>query len=184
MPRLRPYPSCVKYLLVVAMAFVGAASLLAQPVAAQPAMAATWQLSNGAQVHQGAPIHQGKVKQSQQGQVTAGITVHGDAVANGPAPIASGKFSVRYSIHENAGKFILRGVWRISKAGAVKAVHSTSDSLKGTLYAELTFNPATTPGEIQAKVTINPTRRHGGKTAKANGTFTGDQNFNGILTIR
>ena len=177
MMRSRCSLSCVKYLLVVAIAFVCGASLLAQPVAAQPATAATWDLTKGAMVNPG------KVKQSPQGQVTNSVVVKAEAMARGQAPIDSGKFKIRYSVHEEAGKYILRGVWRITKAGATKAVHSTSDSLKGSIYAELPFNPATGTGTIQAKVSINPTRRHGGKTIKADGSFTGNEKFEGTITI-
>ena len=177
MMKSRYHLSGVKYLLV-ALVYVFAASLLAQPAAAQPATAATWDLTNGALAKPGKTI------QSPQGQVYTGVVVKAAAVAHGQAPIDSGNFKIRYSIHEEAGKYILRGVWRITKQGAAKTVHSTSDSLKGSLYAELPFNPATSPGTIQAKVSINPTRRHGSKTVKADGYFTGNEKFEGTLTIR
>lgn len=178
MMRSRYHLFGVKYLLVMALVYVCAALLLAQPAAAQPATTATWDLTGGSL------INPGKTTQSPQGPVTKGVVVHAQALAQGPAPIDAGTFSIRYSLHEQDGKYILRGVWHITKAGATKAVHSTSDSLKGSLYAELSFNPATSAGPIQAKVSINPTRRHGGKTIKADGIFTGNEKFVGTLTIR
>jgi hypothetical protein len=177
MPRLKTFPACFKYLLLVAVAIVCAASLLIQPAAAQPATAATWDLSSGALAKPG------KVKQSPTGPVINGVVVKSQAVARGQAPVDAGTFKVRYSIHEKAGKYILRGVWRITKAGATKAVHSTSDSIKGAIYAELPFNPITTAGTFQAKVSINPTRRHGSKTVKADGYFMGNEKFEGTITI-
>jgi len=167
----------VKYLLVVALAYVFASVLLAQPAAAQPKTAATWVITSGAL------SKAGTTTQAPQGPVTKGVVVLGQAVAQGQAPIDSGTFKIRYSIHEQGGKYILRGVWRITKPGAPKTVHSTSDSLKGSLYAELLFNPATSAGDLQAKVTINPTRRHGAKTVKADGVFQGNEKFEGTLTI-
>ena len=177
MMRSRYHLFGVKYFLVMALMCICAAPLLAQPAAAQTATAATWEITNGTLAKPG------KVKQSPQGQVTNGVVVKAEAVAQGQAPIDSGKFKIRYSIHEEAGKYILRGVWRITKAGAAKTVHSTADSLKGSIYAELPFNPATSTGDIQAKVSINPTRRHGAKTVKAEGYFKGNEKFEGTLTI-
>jgi len=53
----------------------------------------------------------------------------------------------------------------------------------------LDFNPAASvsqagaAGTIAAKVFVNPKRRHAGQEAKARGTFSGDEKFNGTITV-
>jgi hypothetical protein len=177
MQRLRFHSSLATFLLAVALVLSGTATLLAQPVSHQSGQTSTWVLS------QGAVGGAGKAVQSKAGQLTAGHEVQAVAQAQGAAGVPAGNFTIKYTVEEKGGIYILRGAWDLTKPGAAKATHHTPDSIRGTLYAELSFNPATTTGTIDAKVFVSPKRRTGGKAVKAAGTFTGNERFEGTLTL-
>ena len=110
-----------------------------------------------------------------------GYVVEATAQAQGPAKVATGKFTINCTIQQQAdGTYKLQGAWDITREGAAKAAHHTPGSIKGTLSANLTA----WPGPIDGQVLVTPMRRHAGKAAKAQGTFKGgDANFNGTLSI-
>lgn len=173
MPRSKSLLSLATLCLVVALVFVCTSTLQAKPAS----HTTTWVIT------QGKAAQPGKAVQAQDGQLTAGHEVQAVAQAQGPARVPAGNFTVKYTVQEKAGVYIVRGTWDITKPGAPKATHSTPDSVKGSLYAELPFNPATTAGTVNAKVLISPKRRTGDKAVKAVGTFTGNEKFEGTLTI-
>ena len=184
MPRLRSHPFLSTSLLVAALALFSASTLLAQPMApkAKPAKTMTWVLTNGTVI---AP-EQIKID----GTLTTGYVVEATATANGPARVRTGKFTIRCTITEIEGKFVLRGAWDITREGTPKATHHTPDSILGTLVANLAFNPAVSDPDpaagaraITGTVLVGPKRRHAGKEVRAKGTFTGDETFNGTISL-
>ena len=177
MPRLRSHLSLSTYLLVVAMVFAFTSMLLAQPASSRAAETVTWDLT------QGTAVQSGKAAIKGPGLLTAGHVKQSVAESRGSAQVSAGKFTINYMVQEKAGKYILRGAWDITKEGALPTSHRTPDSVKGFLYAELPFNPATTSGTIEAKVLVVPRLRQGGEEVKAYGTFTGNEKFEGTLSI-
>jgi len=181
MPRLRPHLFLSTPLLVAALVLFSASTLLAQPMSnrkAQPAKTMTWVLTKGAVVDQG----------KTEGGITTGYVVEATATAKGQARVKTGKFTMRCTIQEQGDHFQLRGAWDITKVGASKANRRSPDSIKGTLVANLNFNPAVpdaTAGvrQIKAHALVGPQQRHAGKEDKAEGHFTGDEHFNGTISI-
>ena len=158
-------PTC---LLVVALVFICASTVLAQPPSAPKTM--TWALSNGTVVDPGTTT----------GNITTGYKVEATAQAQGRAKVATGKFTINCTIQQQAdGTYKLQGAWDITREGAAKAAHHTPGSIKGTLSANLTA----WPGPIDGQVLVTPMRRHAGKAAKAQGTFKANENFDGTLSI-
>ena len=179
MPRLRSHPFLSTSLLVAALALFSASTLLAQPAPnpqAKPPRTMTWDLSGGK------VINPKQIKTD--GKFTTGYVVEATATAKGPARVSAGKFTMRCTIEEKDGKFLLRGAWDITREGAAKTTHRSPDSIKGTLVANLDFNPAAGDGAINGDVFVSPQRRHAGKEIKATGTFTGkDKFFNGTIIL-
>jgi hypothetical protein len=179
MPRLRPRSFLSPLILVAALVLFSASMLLAQPMTnpnADPARGPktmTWVLSNGT------VINPGKVE----GNLTTGYVVEATATAKGSARVITGKFTIRCTIEEKDGKFLLRGAWDITREGVAKTTHRGPDSIKGTLVANLDFNPAAGDGAINGNAFVSPQRRHAGKEVKAKGTFTGNEKFNGTISI-
>jgi hypothetical protein len=186
MPRLRPRSFLSPLILVAALVLFSASMLLAQPMTnpnADPAKAPrtmTWVLSNGTVINPG----------KTEGNLTTGYVVEATATATGPARIITGKFTIKCNIQDQGnGKQRLQGVWVITREGAAKQIKRTSNSIKGTLVANLDFNPvasinqAAGSGAINGQVRVSPKRRHAGKEIKAEGTFAGDEKFNGTLSI-
>jgi hypothetical protein len=187
MPRLRPRSFLSTLLLVAALVLFSASTLLAQPMtnpsadSAKAAKTMTWVLT------QGTVINPEQIKT--EGKVTTGYMVEATATAQGPARVNTGKFTIRCTIVDMGDHFQLRGAWDITRTGALKATHHTPDSIKGNLMANLDFNPAASLNQaggartINAKAFVGPKRRFAGQEAKAGGTFTGDDKFNGTISI-
>ena len=178
MPRLRSHPFLSTSLLVAALALFSASTLLAQPAShpqAKPAKTMTWALTDGR------VMNPDQIKTD--GKFTTGYVVEATATAQGPARVGVGKFTIRCTIEEKDGKFMLRGAWDITREGAAKTTHHGPDSITGTLVANLDFNPATGTGAINGAVLVSPKRRHAGKEVKAKGTFTGNETFKGAISI-
>lgn len=180
MPRLRSHPFLSTSLLVAALALFSASALLAQTMTnpqaapAKPAKTMTWVLTNGKIIDSG----------KTEGNLTTGYVVEATATAQGPARVRNGKFTIRCTIEEKDGKFLLRGTWDITREGAAKTAHRSPDSIKGILLAKLDYNPAAGDGAINSDVFVSPKRRHAGKEIRAKGTFTGnDKFFNGTITL-
>jgi hypothetical protein len=171
-------------LLVAALALFSAATLLAQPTSnpmAKPAKTMTWVLTNGTVINPG----------KTDGNLTSGYVVEATATAKGPARVSTGKFTLKGTIEDQGnGQFLLRGTWDITREGAPKKkIRRSPDSIQGTLVANLGFNPAASvnqaagAGAINGNVLVSPKRRHAGKEIKAKGTFTGDEKFNGTISL-
>ena len=169
MPRLRPHPFLSTSLLVAALVLFSASTLLAQPLSnpkGKPAKpkTMTWVLSRGTvadsgqQTGDGLPIYVG----------------HATATARGQARVKTGVFTIRYFVKDGE----MRGTWDITKAGTVKKAYRSPDNIKGALLAKA--NP---DGSIDGKVLVGPQRRHAGKEDKAEGRFTGDDKFNGTISV-
>jgi hypothetical protein len=178
MPRLRTHLSLAPYLLVVALVFFCTSTLLAQPVA-KPPKTVTWTLT------QGTVVDFGQTTTAPDGStLVTGYTVQATAQSQGKARVRTGKFTIKCTIQEKAGQYQLRGAWDITREGSPKTTHHTPHSIKGTLGADLSFNPAANgTGDINGIVGVSAKRRHAGKEVKAQGTFSGNQNFEGTLTI-
>ena len=183
MPRLRPRPFIAISLLVAALVVFTASMLLAQPMTnskAQPDRTMTWVLTNGTVINPGKTV----------GDLTTGYVVEATAVAQGPARVSTGKFTIRCNIKDlGGGNFQLRGAWDITREGASKKTYRHTDSIKGILLANLDFNPAASinqaagAGTVNGQVRVAPKRRYGGKEIRAEGTYTGNEKFNGTISI-
>jgi hypothetical protein len=181
MPRLRPRPFLPISLLVAALVLLSASTLLAQPLSnakGKPAKTMTWVLT------QGAVIDPGKTE----GSLTTGYVVQATATAQGQARVSTGKFTMRCTIEDKGDHFQVRGAWDITKVGAPRTAHRTPDSIKGTFVAKLPFNPAVRSASagirtVSGDVFTSPKRRHASKEDKAAGLFSGDENFNGTISI-
>jgi hypothetical protein len=164
-------PTC---LLVAALVLIGASTLWARPASNQAAKTMTWKLTGGQVVSPGTTT-----TAADGTTITTGYVVQAVAQAQGRAKVATGKFTINCSIQEKGGAYQVRGAWDITREGAAKAAHHTPDSIKGTLVAD----SASWPGAINGQAQVGPMRRHADKQAKAVGTFKGDKDFNGTLTI-
>jgi hypothetical protein len=168
---------------VAALALFSASTLLARPTSnpkAKPAKTMTWVLTNGTVIDPG----------KTDGKLTTGYVVEATATAQGPARVSAGKFTLKGTIEDQGGgKLSLRGVWNITREGAPTKTHRTADSIKGTLVANLDHNPAASinqaagAGVINGEVRVSPRRRHADKEIHAAGTFTGDEKFNGTISL-
>ena len=184
MPRLRCHPFLSTSLLVAALALFSASTLLAQPMTnpkAKPAKIMTWVLTNGTVIDPG---------KTDGNNLTTGYVVEATATAKGPARVSVGKFTFKGTIEDQGGgKFLLRGAWNITREGAPKKTHRTADSINGILVANLDHNPAASinqaagAGVINGEVRVSPRRRHADKEIHAAGTFTGDEKFNGTISL-
>ena len=115
MPRLRSHPFLSTFLLVAALALFSASTLLAQPAPnpqAKPPKTMTWVLTGGA------VINRDQIKTD--GKFTTGYVVEATATAKGPARVITGKFTIKCTIEEKDGKFLLRGAWDITREGVAE----------------------------------------------------------------
>jgi len=177
MPRLISNLSRATLFLAVALVLVSTSTLLAQPRSPKPALTRTWVLT------QVKVVNSGKTSTTSEGTLTTGYVVQAAARSQGAKKTISGTFTINCSIEEKGGIYYLRGAWDITRVGAPRKTHNTPNSMKGSLMAELPFNPATTTGTINAKTLATPKRRHGGNEVKAEGTFSGNEKFGGTLTL-
>ncbi|MDD2901981.1 MAG: hypothetical protein PHU44_06055 [Syntrophales bacterium] len=161
---------------VAALALICTLMLLVCPALSKAADTVTWDLT------QGTALVSAKAPQAG-GPLTTGLAHQSAAQSRGPASAPDGKFTITYTVQEKGGKYILRGTWDITKEGALKTSHPTPDSVQGLLYTELPFNPATSAGNIDAEVLVVPMLRQGGEAVKAQGSFKGNEKFEGTLSI-
>ncbi len=148
----------------------------------------SWQLS-GAKV-----IRTGEISEIDDGTITNGYTVESDAIAQGGgALIPKGKFKMMATVFspkkdkpgQQAGRWYLRGSWSITGESTgqpmTKARHAPT-TIKGDLTADLSFNPATTQGSVEAQVKM-PKMPVGSRLGAGNGTFSGNERFEGNLSL-
>lgn len=181
MARLRIHLSVAPYLLVLALVLTCSSTLLAQPAAppaAKGPTTITWTLT------QPKVVDAGQTTQTPEGVKVTGYTVQATATSAGQARVRSGQFTMKCTIQEKGGQFQLRGAWDITGTGSVKTTHGTPNSIRGTLVANLAFNPAAGgTGSIDGDVLVSAKRRHAGKELNAQGPFKGNEKFEGTLSI-
>ena len=126
----------------------------------------------------------GRSTKMPQGTLIDRITIEADAVS-GKDDALNGKFALTCSLFspqkdlpgQRKGHWYVRGDWTISDPSApseqLKYRH-TPAVVKGSITADLTFNPLKTPGKINGSVRLI----YGKK-----GTFSGNEKFEGSLRI-
>ncbi|MCU0836430.1 MAG: hypothetical protein MUC77_18660 [Chromatiaceae bacterium] len=109
-------------------------------------------------------------------------------------PVPQGRFEISVSAFQpardmpgqKAGVWYVRANWAVMDEQASEeeqaARHSPS-IVRGSLSAELPFNPANTAGTMDAAVRL-PMSPDGGRWSRGDGTFTGSQVFEGEIQIR
>jgi hypothetical protein len=146
-----------------------------------------WQITN-ARV-----IDPGQTTSSDEGILTTGYTIEAKAKTTSKSMLQDGNFQMVVTVFspktdmpgQKAGHWYLNGQWTITDAKATssekKARHSKS-KIKGTLTADLLFNPAVKTGDIEAKVRT-PMSPATGRWSQGKGTFSGNALFEGSLVL-
>ena len=156
--------------------------------AGQPGRQISWQIT-AAKV-----LNPGTTATGTQGIVTNGYEIEAEAGSEDEAaPIRKGIFHLTLSIFspgqdrpgQKAGLWYLRGNWSLADKNlppqAAKARHSRG-VIKGELTGELPFNPALSPGNVNAQVRV-PMSPQAGGWGKGKGTFKGNEKFAGQLDL-
>lgn len=176
--------------IVVALALLAVCTALPQAVAGQGAEKMfSWQLLDSEVVSPGETLT------GSTGILTKGYVVEARAVsAQGSAPVRNGRYTVdmtAFSPQKNlpgqkAGFWYVRGTWTLTDLPAdseqLKA-HHNPETIKGIIEAELPFNPLTEGGNFDAQVRM-PMALGAAGWASGNGTFTGNERFEGTLNLR
>jgi hypothetical protein len=170
-----------------AASFAAAAAQAARVPGVQDAVLG-WQLS-AARV-----VNPGVTTVGPQGTLTSGYVLEARAKAVGPdTPVQNGTFKIELSTFspsqdmpgQKAGTWYVRGDWRITK-GNIAAAEGRSrhgpSFLNGSLSVELPFNPVTEAGPVNAAVSL-PRAPQAGRWASGNGTFNGNETFEGLIQI-
>lgn len=176
--------------LVLPLLAAPAASVAAPPQRA-PGMHDTtlgWQLTKG-QV-----VNPGVTSTLPQGTLTTGYIVEATVQSiDQTTPVRRGTFHIELDAFspnrdlpgQTAGLWYVRGDWHITANNASakekKARHSPS-RVAGALSAELPFNPATTAGSMSTSVLL-PRAPQGGRWTSGEGSFSGNEIFEGLMRI-
>lgn len=152
-----------------------------------PTSQAVWKITE-AQV-----LDPGQQTTNDKGTMVTGYTVEATAVADkDAAPIKHGRFRVTLTAFspirelpgQTPGTWYLRGTWTLSDVQAppeaLKARYSPA-VLRGKIIAETDFNPASEQGYLEAK--LLPLRQGRGYGKKGGGTLSGNEKFEGQLTL-
>mgnify|MGYP001065216326 CR=1 FL=1 len=184
---LRALGPCL-ILLPLAAASVAA---LAAPAARVPGIqdaARGWQLTR-ARV-----LDPGVTSIAAQGTMTSGYVLEATAKALDPnTPVQNGTFKIELNAFspsqdmpgQKAGTWYVRGDWQIAKRGITAAEQESRHGpsfLNGSLSVELSFNPATDAGPVNAAVSLTRAPQ-AGRWASGNGTFNGNETFEGLMQI-
>lgn len=177
--------------LVLTLALLLAPALAKKQVASEVPLVEevfTWQLSN-ARV----------VSSPQVGETPEGILITDyivEAVVASQeefAPVTQGKFRLTATVFspkadmvgQRAGYWYLRGTWTVTEEStdpkALKARYGPG-VVKGSLSAELSFNPLTQVGAVTAQVRL-PMLPQGGRWGSGEGIFSGSELLNGEMTV-
>ncbi|MEW6519822.1 MAG: hypothetical protein AB1461_10450 [Thermodesulfobacteriota bacterium] len=148
----------------------------------------SWQLQD-AEV-----VSRGETLTSSTGILTKGYVVEALAVTSqGKAPVRTGRYTVDVTAFspakdlpgQKAGVWYVRGTWTLTDQTAdeeeLKAHHNPG-TIKGFLDAELPFNPLTDGGAFDAQVRV-PMAPGAAGWAAGDGTFTGNERFEGTLNL-
>ncbi|MDH4230570.1 MAG: hypothetical protein OEW04_00900 [Nitrospirota bacterium] len=147
-----------------------------------------WQISN-AQV-----VDPGKTMTNNKGTLTKGYIIEAAADAVSPdAPIKKGTLRITMSAFlpakdmpgQKAGTWYVQGKWSITDENASetekKARHSEG-VVRGDLFATSNFNPCASQGALSARV-LFPMSLNGRVWARGEGTFTGNEMFEGTIQM-
>jgi hypothetical protein len=139
-------------------------------------------------------VSQGETLTGSRGILTKGYVVEARAVTSqNDAPVRTGKYTVDVTAFspatdlpgQKAGAWYVRGTWTLTDLTADKAelkAHHGPGTIKGFIDAELPFNPLTDGGNFDAQVRV-PMAPGAAGWAAGNGTFTGNERFEGTLNI-
>ncbi|AJE02768.1 hypothetical protein [Geobacter pickeringii] len=171
-------------LLACIAAVVGATEPPAPPMRQAAPQEVSWQLTNAKVVRSGQSSETGE------GTLNSGYTVEADAVAVGEdVPVPQGKFRLiltaisphRDTPDQKGGRWYLQGSWTLAGSPSVKTRHVPA-VIRGDLTADLSFNPATAQGELDARMTA-PRLTPPSRWVSGEGVFTGNERFEGKLTL-
>ena len=125
-----------------------------------------------------------------QGILINGYTVEATATPLGEGASITGKFRMTLSLFspseampgQKVGYWYVNGIWTITdvKASIPAAVRHSPNMLSGRLIAELSFNPARTPGQVVGSMLL-PGVSAPGKRTVAKATFAGNEKFEGTI---
>lgn len=174
---------------VAALTLLAICSALPQAIAGQGAEnMVSWQLLDSEVVNPGETLT------GSTGILTKGYVVEARAVsAQGSAPVRTGRYTVDMTAFspqkdlpgQKAGVWYVRGTWTLTDLPAdsdqLKAHHNPG-TIKGFIETELPFNPLTEGGNFDAQVRV-PMAPGAAGWASANGTFTGNERFEGTLNL-
>jgi hypothetical protein len=147
-----------------------------------------WQISK-AQV-----VDPGKTRTTKKGTLTNGYVIEAVALANSSdAPIKKGTFRITANAFlpaedmpgQKAGNWYVRGNWSITDEEATekeKEARHSAGVVTGNLFATLDFNPCESAGPVSAQV-LFPMTPNGGVWARGEGTFIGNEKFEGSIVI-
>ncbi len=169
-------------LLVVASTLAAASPLIRKaPTASETVI---WKLSK-AQV-----VDPGQTTATQEGTLTTGYTIEATAkskeklVPEGTFRLTLSAFSPSKDMPgQKVGRWYVVGKWSITDKNAKPdsdKLRHTPDVLKGDLQADLTFNPAASPGNFSALARF-PMSLIGGRWGKGEGTFSVNGQLEGDL---
>lgn len=140
-------------------------------------------------------VSRGETLTSSRGILTKGYVVEARAVTSqGSAPVRTGKYTIDVTAFspatdlpgQKAGFWYVRGTWTLTDLTAEKAdlkAHHNPGTIKGFIDAELPFNPLTDGGNFDAEVRM-PMALGAAGWASGNGTFSGNERFEGTLNLR
>lgn len=178
--------------LVTALALVLAPAWAKKPARSVVPLAEdvfTWQLNDPT------VVDPPEVSETDEGILVTGYAIEAAASASeDSAPLTRGKFRLALTIFrpkvdmpgQKAGVWYLRGSWTLNEESpnpkARRARHGPG-ILKGDLSAELSFNPLTHSGAVNARVRL-PMSHQGGAWGRGQGTFTGNELFAGQMSVK
>jgi len=139
-------------------------------------------------------IDPGKTITTEKGTLTEGYVIEAvaDAISS-DTPIKKGTFRITVNAFlpaedmpgQEAGNWYIQGNWSITDEKATekekKARHSVG-VVTGNLLATLNFNPCVSSGAVSAQV-IFPMTPNGGVWARGEGTFIGNEKFEGSIVV-
>ncbi len=148
----------------------------------------------GWQVTDAKVVSPGTTGRAPDGTLTQGYAVEAVAVATTPGtPVPRGVFQLTVTAFrplrdlpgQKAGVWYVRGTWSVTdeqaSAAELAARHSPA-VVRGSLSAELTFDPAVQAGAVEALLTL-PLSPDGGRWSRGSGSFSGNERFEGEMRI-
>jgi hypothetical protein len=184
---LRALGPCLILLPLAAASLAAVAAPAARVPGIQDALLG-WQLTQARMLKPGATTIDA------QGTMTSGYVLEATAKALNPdTPVQNGTFKIELNAFspsqdmpgQKAGTWYVRGDWQITKRGITAAEQASRHGpsfLNGSLSVELPFNPVTEAGPVNAAVSLSRAPQ-AGRWASGNGTFNGNEAFEGLIQI-